>query len=308
MKNIVLIIALLFSNIVLVYAQPTKMEVAPKKEGIENVPFDSTRNWLGNENVYSYRGQELYVLPNRASFIELKNMSFTSMTSTVASGYSYGANSILPYAERDVVEDKIFVVDSVYKHMIETSKYVFVMHFKDNPENKCQFLYDTRFEFNFPFLVMSYYNYLVNKCTNKTIVCWNKIYDSDVETGEKIVFDGEYMEWECYGVSIIEGVVLNLKNKLNGQKSYVSVEYLFPTSVRVRAFIKEDWDALVKLYGIDVMTCVMNSTIKIGMPVAALKMSWGLPKTINTPSFGDEQWVNKNDFVYVKDGKVTAWN
>lgn len=298
-------LVLLFSPLI---AQPAKTEVAQKKENINDIPFDSTWNWLGDKNVYSYKGQELYVLPKMAGFLELKSMNFTSMTSSVASGFSYGTDGLLPYADMDLVADRVFVVDSVYKHQRETGKYVFVMHFKDSPAEKCQFLYDARFDFNFPFLVMSYYNYLVDRYTSKEMICWNKIHDSDVETGEQISFIGDYMEWECYGVSIIDDVVINLRNKQDGKKTFVSVKSLYLETVRARAFLKEDWTMLVKKYGLDMMECVMKGTIKIGMPVELLKMSWGLPNTVNAPSYGDEQWVYKKDYVYVKDGKVTAWN
>ena len=43
------------------------------------------------------------------------------------------------------------------------------------------------------------------------------------------------------------------------------------------------------------------------MSESALIESWGQPDYINDASYG-EQWVYGNTYVYIKNGRVTAWN
>ena len=70
---------------------------------------------------------------------------------------------------------------------------------------------------------------------------------------------------------------------------------------------KEESDRIKKKYGITAWKAIMSSEIYKGMSESALIESWGQPDYINDASYG-EQWVYGNTYVYIRNGRVTAWN
>ena len=70
---------------------------------------------------------------------------------------------------------------------------------------------------------------------------------------------------------------------------------------------EESYDQLYKKYGDYVVTALKRS-VRVGMPLELLLISWGKPEEINRSSYGDDQYVYGDQYVYVKDGRITAWN
>ena len=97
---------------------------APKQQEVVAV-FDSTRNFLGNDNVYSYKGQLLY----------------------------------------DKKNDVYYYVDSVNMHVTYgfRTEYHFYLSEKDNQNKHLKITYDPRYEHTFPYIVVSHFNYLKKK-------------------------------------------------------------------------------------------------------------------------------------------------
>ena len=60
-------------------------------------------------------------------------------------------------------------------------------------------------------------------------------------------------------------------------------------------------------YGKALTQTAINGDIQKGMPIDLVKVALGEPKSINYADYGD-QWVYKDFYVYIKDGKVTGWN
>ena len=48
--------------------------------------------------------------------------------------------------------------------------------------------------------------------------------------------------------------------------------------------------------------------IVVGMSKDLLIMSWGKPDRVNSNSYGADQWVYGNQYIYVNNGKVEGWN
>ncbi|MDD5302759.1 MAG: hypothetical protein PHS14_06570 [Elusimicrobia bacterium] len=67
--------------------------------------------------------------------------------------------------------------------------------------------------------------------------------------------------------------------------------------------IKQSW-------GKEVVECVKKRNVCMGMPAEALEVSWGKPKEINrtvTSVSNSEQWIYGGTYVYLKSGRVDAW-
>lgn len=64
----------------------------------------------------------------------------------------------------------------------------------------------------------------------------------------------------------------------------------------------------------DVRTAIVRQEVFVGMTAAQATQAWGKPSTINSSSYGGEQWVYRSgkygaQYLYVdQSGCVTAWN
>lgn len=61
-------------------------------------------------------------------------------------------------------------------------------------------------------------------------------------------------------------------------------------------------------YGAYWVDLAIEKKIKIGMPAKLVEMAWGRPNTINKSSYGPDQWCYNGQYVYIQNGKVSAWN
>jgi hypothetical protein len=71
---------------------------------------------------------------------------------------------------------------------------------------------------------------------------------------------------------------------------------------------EEKYKALVKKHGKSNMEKVRKGVITVGMPEECVILAWGNPKKINRSSHGSDQWVYEDQYVYIENGIVTAWN
>lgn len=72
--------------------------------------------------------------------------------------------------------------------------------------------------------------------------------------------------------------------------------------------LKSKIDKYVTKYGKYWVDLAMANKIKVGMPVDLVILSWGKPNDINKNSYGTDQWCYGDQYVYIKNGKVSAWN
>ncbi len=322
MKKGLFIILYLFVALPCLCQIGTTNVAAPKesKQQETTAAFDSTRNYLGDKNVFSYKGQQLFVLPvskglEKHGYRNFKPISYNpSSVSTVHYGNDSEASEFNTKYE-DLV-NKYFYVDSVQRDESYSVivKYIFYMTEKDNPTNRCCFVYNPDFETEFPFFVVSHFNYLKNRHVGKKfVIAWNYLKRMDIITGETIpISDDIKTIWTATDISIVNDdyqklSVIVKNDSITSCVSVDSFEKALASDDSRRIFEKSEWDKLVKTYGLSMMQCVFSGKIKVGMPLKLLIMSWGKPDKINSASYGS-QYVYDHQYVYIKGGKVTSWN
>lgn len=316
MKRITLLLLFVEMITASTFAQISTMKVAEKSVDL-NVPYDSTKNFLGEDNVYSYKGQELFVKPKAESLQRYGYSDFHLIDYDVetegSSDKTYGTTQKYAYnSPYESLVNKTFIVDDVVpiKKSYMSRKYVFVLSEKGNEANKCKYIYDPMFEHSFPFITMSYYNYLQNYTNEKKYVIGKGVYHAlDIQTGDSIISSKPYSLWTVKGLTIEEKYCNLVALLSNGQQTtYCSAEDLVDEKIRRRVFEEKEWNDLVKKYGQGWMDLVMSGKIKVGMPVILVYMSWGTPERINRSSYGSDQWVYDGQYLYIENGKVVSWN
>lgn len=323
MKRIVLCATLLLicslANAQIKTTHAAEKVVAPVTS---TAPFDSTRNFSGKNNIASYIGQELLI--NGDSYGRengLENFYSEKEGSVVLLGKSQ-FDRRTPYSYFD---GKTYIV----REVIPDSKqgdwtqlyddfWWFKLENRDDANEQIWFRYNAKYEHTFPFVTMSYYNYLVNNKIGDKIICAyrvesngklkTRVAETDVNTGVVIEQKPEDV-WTVKDVSI-EDKWFNLVFIVENQDGFQST---IPTSTTyqdnlLRTYWLSDYNAYVDKYGKDMMETVRAQKVKVGMPEELLIMSWGDPDKINKDSTGSAQWVYGRQYVYVKDGVITAWN
>lgn len=307
-------------------AQISTSHRAEKVEETVVVKYDSTKNFLGKENVTSYIGQILYVNGVHESSQEYGYRDFKTEKEPPVLECRYGKpskKSQFNTLYEDLV-GKYFIVEDVQHHsqwkedkLIYGSKYWFKLKNRDDSNDVCWYQYDGEYEHSFPFITLSYFNYLKTNIGKKFVAAYtikdgevkSRISSTEFNTGETIT-QSKDDRWECIDVTIEDEyyyIELIIKNQ-EGQVSSVNAEDLFPLYGRLRLYEESEYNALVKKYGADNMDRVRQQKIKVGMPKELLIMSWGEPDRINRSSAGPDQYVYDDQYVYVEGGKITAWN
>lgn len=317
------------------FAQITTTTVVQQKisEIAENISYDSTKNWLGSKNIESYIGQTLYVNGKNGKSIEYGYDNFHNKREE-DSGKHYGSDAIASKfnTKYEDLFGKYFVVDSVYKDKWHSSfkHWWFLMHEKDNPEIKLWFKYSEDYEHSWPFVVVSHFDYLKKNLIGKKYISemWERettddektkygskrivtrVNDTDINTGTPIVQSLSDI-WECIDITI-EDQSYSLSLVVKNQKGQISV---IPSDVLGQrndgtywVYEKLIYDKYVTRFGITNMNKIRQRRIAVGMTSEMLKLSWGEPDDINRSSHGPDQWVYDGQYVYLQNGKITAWN
>jgi len=300
-------------------AQITTSHVAPKQT-IEPIvpPFDSTRNFLFNDNVKSYIGQSLYVNGKSKLLRDsgYKNFRTEKEPSNKSDKWGEPAKSNPNNTKFEDLYGKCFVVRDVQPDSKQRDKWWFQLQNKDVPEEVVWFEYDGLY---FPFITVSYFNYLKNTLVGKKYVlkynvnengvCETWVENKDFNTGESFVQKKED-RWECTEITIEDeffSLVALIKNQ-RGNVAAVETGSLIPADGSHQCFEESIFNTLVNKYGAGNIDNVRQGKIRVGMPKALLLMSWGEPDKINRSSHGPDQWVYGYQYVYVQNGKITAWN
>lgn len=340
--------------------EPPKVSPSPQKAVEVPTSYDVTEaNMIKNVNLF--KGQTLVVKPLRTKKLpgvkysdrDLGYKGFKTMKFNVKKHpkdkYIYGTpdNAYGKNTLASVLENKIFIVEDVEslngtyeirkigytRNKIDTC--VFILSEKDNPENKCKFIYAYGYggitDEDFPFVVMSHYEYLKEKCIGKQFRFDNQCLSQFDARTSKFIKNPEIYTWTCIDVVMSPDkgdLTMLLESDSDSLRTYIKTTDVYSESGRPiienlvkwgyagyerivskkYAFSKEKWDSYVEKYGLESMEAVLKHVIIIGMPYDALKMSWGYPKKTNSASYGDQLVYPNGQCVYIKDGIVTAWN
>lgn len=323
MKKVFVLLLVIIFNVSAYCQIGVTSAVAPVKK-TEVVVFDSTKNFLGYNNVMSYIDQTLFVLPKAKSsqkygyrnFFEICEFNLKRFLDVNYKHYGQDAASSEFSTRYEDLAMTYWHVDTIvsardYYHY-DQIYYLFYLSNVNEPESKCAFKYDPRYERSFPFIVLSHYNYLKEKYIGKQfIVDRNLLHKYDLSTGDSIIVtDDTKTIWTAEDLNVISnengdqdfGILLKQGNK----RTYVTIDF-FERRLGRRIIEKKEWDKLVATYGLDMVKTAFHGDIEVGMSRELLILAWGEPKSINKASYGN-QYVYDSDYVYLKNGKVTGYS
>ena len=349
-KFIIFLFAIGFSQIII--AQPKSVNGAPPKQltHAEEVmlkakngkSFDVRRNCIRGDNLFSYKGQELYV-PSHPYFKTQRYQQFKDPCVTGANPDYYGTlfyhwdiNEGYSGTDPKYVVGRTFVVDRISQSTDDADEFIFEMHDKSTHE-RISYEYSTASDWHrhpnynvynstFPFLVMDHYNYLKRKYIGKKMVMACKcscepsdyehhIYLRDTKNG---LVDATFTE--DYATFVVKDIIWE---ESKGMLCFVIDDgeghsYLTPIESTYneldyslgigKNFFVRDWESCVGKYGIEEMTHVMRGNIHIGMDSALVRLSAGCPQEARFAKKSDGlEWLYwKKDVMIVFDdnGKV----
>ena len=321
MKKVFVLLLVIIFNVNAYCQIGVTSAVAPVKK-TEVVVFDSTKNFLGYNNVMTYIDQTLFVLPEVKilqkygydHFYKIREFDLEPFYGSRYKHYGQDAAASISNTRYEDLAMTYWHVDSIvsargyrYKQI-----YLFYLSNVNEPESKCAFEYDPEYEHTFKFIVLSHYNYLKEKYIGKQFIVNRKcLHKYDLSTGDSIIVtDDTKTIWTAEDFNVISNEngdqYLGMLLKQGNKRTFVNIDLL--ESQLGRGIIeKKEWDKLVATNGLDMVKTAFQGKIKVGMSRKLLILAWGEPESINKASYGD-QYVYDSDYVYLKNGKVTGWN
>jgi len=275
-------------------------------------PYDSLSNFVG-EHFYQYVGQTLY-LPKERS----KEMSGYSRFNTRNTTGSY-------YKRRSGYSDTGYdaVVGKYYDVLdIEQNKYgtVFLKIREQRSRDIIYYEYDPRDVRFFPFITVGYFEkqkrLLIGNIypMSKQYLKLNNVTDLNnypITIDYAVAYNtprdaNNYDEWKCEDFLIEEDffwkeivIMQNVKNSAERIKiEYKNLDTYVKVALEIDSKMK-DYNKAVETYG----------TLRVGISEEGCRALLGSPEHINTTrtAYGaSEQWVYKERYIYVENGKVTA--
>ncbi|HMN05826.1 MAG TPA: hypothetical protein PKD45_08865 [Flavobacteriales bacterium] len=319
MKKVTTLTILLTALTAVAFGQITTTKVAPKTDLIDNTPYDSIQNFLGND-VYKYKGQELYLKGKAESLrkygydnfvIDYTKDKLTNKSNVYKCCDSYNS-------KYDELAGKYFKVLDIIKHpKSEQSEYLYGKKFYFKLQEKesndiVYYEYDSQFEHSFPFIVVGFFEKQKNLVVGKEFVFADKVLESsaDIQTG-KTVTTKTGQKWKCTDLTIEEKyftLSLVIENSL-GETTTISHESVFGKWSYGRAYTATEAENYRKKFGQENFDRILQGKVKIGMTKEMCKLSWGEPKSINetiTSGKKSEQWVYSDNYLYFDNGILTA--
>ena len=292
-----IIVLLLFS--IISFGQISNPNTANEKSTIKE-SFDGSKNFLG-EDYLGYKGQELYfklVAKNKGRYVD-DNFLDKNKKQLFNLKYEYFAG-------------KYFLIEDIIESLNGNKEVLLKLKNKYSDEILF-FKYDVKYESNFPFLVVKYYEaqkaFFVNKEVlirdfSKLIVSNQKIIA--IESGEKISIEkDQYLK--CIDLIIDEkyfDLVLLLQNN-KGQKFTFP---LYDRDLNYKSILTKDEAEEFRLqFGNKNWKIILSQNIKIGFTEKMVEVSWGKPIKINRSSDVD-QWLYNGNYLYFSNGKLKFLN
>lgn len=309
MKKILLLLALFC--VCFGQAQIQKI-VEPQKEVDIPVVFDSTKNLIRpqkygvyDSSIQAFVGQKLYLKPLEEGY-KRKDGYVTILT------VDYDPNKppyLYRYGNYEKLAEKTFEVISVDTFLTIYKKYVFTLRMVEDESIVCKYIYDGE-SYSFPFITMSYYNYLCSRLLEQKYVISNSMFKG--KTSEELKQESSTNFWTAKNISINDdGVLFVIVTDGVGEHRILLDDFLGHSGEGKQSkviFEELEWNKLVKLYGLGMMKTVLARKIKVGMPEKLVRYSWGMPERINRSSYGPDQWVYDSQYLYIRNGKVESWN
>lgn len=256
--------------------------------------YDSTKNVM--PFVQYYVGQDLFVMPAASAYTAKHQVDnvFGRGLKTTEAGTSLDVK--VPLSE---VQGRTLHVTGIEPNMMRGSHIgdYLVMEDKETGENFYFRVPSVKISF-FPFVTLGFKEKFERE--NKDTKFVYRSYSlNDFVTGEKM--DAHKTVWTFKEIIAMPDVMKAGFYLVDDAGTATAVE-------EMSGFIKEsDIKSYVKKYGQAMVDATLDGEIKKGMPADLVRIAKGQPEHINSASYG-QQWVYKNQYIYIKDGKVTDWN
>jgi hypothetical protein len=298
MKKKVFTILSVAAFTVVAAGQITKSTVHPKPV-IEDKPYDSTSNFLGKD-VYKYIGQELY----------LKGM-YEGLRKSGYQHFFLDYTKFDRYSNYDELAEKYFTVLDVvqHQHKIWGKKNYLKLQEKES-KDVVYFEYNSEFEeFNFPFIVVGYFEKLKRLTAGKEFFVrrgWGGS-DVDMRTGNPVSVQAG-SKWKCIDLTIDERfywLSYILEND-RGEQIPIHIGMEKDTKWVIEATEAERYE---KKFGKGNWDIIIQGKVRIGMTKEMCRISWGYPQKINetiTANKKSEQWVYDDNYLYFDNEVLTA--
>lgn len=302
-------------------SQITSVQVAPPEGESISAPYDSTRNYLGND-AGQYVGQILYVKGKPLSyrdkgyldfFVDYKKSTWYNDKSNI---YKPDAGKKSITSRYDAIAGKYFRVISVIRDPEELNDRVEFRHtyFLELEEiesgDKLYYKYNSLFDISFPFLVVGFYEKQKKTFANQRMILADELLDGvhDIHTGVA-VSNSDTHDWTCKDLTIDEDsykLGLVLENEV-GDVIFIPFDDIKRSDSRRRGFSENEFNELAEKFGHDKMESILQGKVKVGFTEEMARMAWGEPSDINRSSYGD-QWVYHSQYLYFENGILTAFN
>lgn len=302
---------------VVCFGQIKTTKVATRTDKSDYAPYDSTVNFLGKK-VFKYFNQELYlkgkpellrkygydhfVVDYNENRIGTKNVY--KCCDNYNSKYSELAGTYFKVIEV-IRHPKASEIESLY------GKKFFLKLEDKSTEEISYFEYDTEFEFEFPFIVVGYFEKQKKLLIGKDFIIKDKLLEgvTDIGTGNEVTINsGE--NWKCTDLTVEQlnyDLSLILQNSV-GQKIAISLD-LFHNKLIKNAFSISEANQYKKKFGINNFSKILKGVVTIGMTKEMCTLSWGEPNSINetiTAGKKSEQWVYSGNYLYFVNGVLTT--
>lgn len=302
---------LILLNVFIGYAQITKVTNTQINEKTL-AEFDSTKNLISpktygvyDPSIQAFVGQKLYLKPLEEGY--KRNEGYMCILSM-----DYDPNRppyMFRYGTYEQLKEKTFEVIKIDTFLTKYDNYIFTLKMVEDENVMCKYIYSGE-SYNFPFVTMSHYNYLCSQLLEKKYVISDFLFNDKLNETQKNVSSAGL--WVVKNISINDNGILFVIVNNNAEEGEVQLDNFLEYSeigTHKRAiFSEEEWNKLVKQYGLTMMKMVLAQKIQVGMPTKLVVYAWGQPESINRSSSGSEQWVYNGRYLYIRNGKVESWN
>jgi hypothetical protein len=291
MKKVLAIMAVL---VPLITTAQVRVAMQTKPKNMIEYRYDSTENVM--RFVQYYVGQDLFVIPASASY-----KSSHDIDGRFGKGIkvSDGSTWLEDKMSFDDVEGRTFHVTGFEEKKTRgvLTGYFLILEDKETGE-EIIFQNLTQFIHFFPFITLGFKEKYERDNKDKKFVFRSySLYD--FETGEKI--DAHKTTWTFKEI-------IAMPDELKAGYFLVNDAGASTVVTDMSDFMKEaDIKSYIKKFGKAMVDEALDGNIRKDMPSDLVKVAMGKPDKINSASYG-QQWVYKNRYIYLKNGKVTDWN
>lgn len=287
-------LAIFLALLPLITAAQVRVASAAKPNNAIEYRYDSTKNVM--RFVQYYVGQDLFVIPVSSSYKSSINPEGRFGKGIKVTDGSTWLDGKVSFNE---VQGKTFHVTGIEEKKIrgQLTGYFLILEDKETGE-EVYFENHTQFIGFFPFITLGFKEKYERVNKDKKFV-YRSYTLHDFDTGEKI--DAHKTTWTFKEIIAMPDVMkagYYLVNDGGIATAVESMDNFIP---------KSDIDSYAKKYGKAMVDAALDGDVKVGMASDLVRIAKGQPEHINSASYG-QQWVYKNMYIYIKNGKVTGWN